>query len=147
MPQQHPFNTDIYNLVTYALADPGAGANLSFPCPQGTRLEIIYVQARLICDATVANRVFQLACYNGISNFQYVIHNRLLVAASSNWFRASAGGNHIDIAGVAAFIPLRLPSPMIINYGESLITDLFNIQASDQIASVIIRAKLWIDPS
>lgn len=143
MSTHHPLNSEVFNLFTYNPAQPAAGINMIFPCPANTRLEILAVTLTLTLDATVANRVFSIAAYDGSTNFQYSTHNILLAASVSRMFYASQGAEHMLIASVNSRPTMKLPINMLLDPGDSLVTDIFNIQATDQISDITIRVKHW----
>ena len=147
MSHHHPLNSLVFNLVSYNPAQPAAGANMQFPCPANTRLEILAVTLTLTLDATVANRTFSLALSDGSTNFQYSTHNILLVATNARTFYASQQAEHMLVAAVNSRPTMTLPINTIVEPGDLLITDIINIQATDQISDITIRAKAWAIPS
>lgn len=147
MDNANPFNTNIFLVASFSLANPAAGANFSYPVPANTRMEILGVTLTLINDANVGNRLVQIHGYDGTAAFQYGEASGVQVASATAYYSAAPNGGNLHTAATDSIYCITLPSPFILNYGDSLRSTICSIQAGDQISAIRIRAKVWISPS
>jgi hypothetical protein len=124
------------------LIDPGLGNqwSYSFSGPGATNLyQVLLVAVRcvLVTDATVKNR------YPGLN---FSIGGRVFLLHSPNAITAGltrtlvwmVGESYIQTAGTTVE-NMTLPFPIVLNSGDTLNSDIANMQAGDQLTLIYLR--------
>lgn len=134
-----PNLNDHFFVQTIAVPDPAPGAQLTFPCPDFTLLEIISFQFDLVSDATVINRLLRFRLYYGLL---YTGAFGTTAAATAGTTRGllAYNGNSTNLSSIDGHYYVPLPS-LILQPGYQLQTNTSNLQAGDQITNCTINVK------
>lgn len=139
-----PYNFCFGDIITITPADPAAGANLSFLVPINAFIIPLSIDFLFTTSAVVATRIVSVSGYDGSDRFQ-VTKSQNSQAASAAWsyhFSVNIGGA-IGLAGTSEQNGV-ISYPMLLRQGDSLITNIVNIDAGDQISNVVIRYLQFI---
>jgi len=143
MPAHNPVDTAVFDLVTTIIPNPAAGADLSWPVPVNSRIEIIYLGFIFASDANAANRFPTILGATPTLN-QTMAASTVAQAASKTYGWAFVAGLP-ETANLAAANVVVVPmSPkLILEPGDALETYIIGMQAGDAITSIITRYKQW----
>jgi hypothetical protein len=144
MPLLNPFNSNVFDVVTLNPANPGAGANLAYNCPDNCRLEILSCNFLFTADANVANRYITLSCTDataiwGVSRSQ-VPHTAGL---SWNYFFETGLIDEIDLSAGSILIE-PLAYQVFLDVGTFFTLNVTNIQVGDALSGIYLRVKRWV---
>ena len=135
---------NLYQLVTLKPANPSAGAQLIITVPDTLRYSVLSVHYTLTTDSTAATRVNKIVGHDGTDRFSVTLHNATLSASLALNFLYTRGVFTVAGPGGTSDSQFGLIHELILNPGESLRTEIENIQVTDQISDAIVRVKQWI---
>ena len=143
---EHPRTLNRPHLGREEVGVTGAGANFTWTPTVRTHVEVISVFMRLVTDATGINRLVRLAI-GGIADDDAIIladgfHGPN--ATYDYWFLRGLGYR----SGAPALTGWNggLPMGLLFSNPEQLRSDVYNLQAGDQITLHTIRYMEWKDP-
>ena len=139
----HNLNTCVFSLESLAVANPGAGNNLTIAPSTAIRIELISLSFLLTCDANAANRLVTLTLSNGSIIVPFSATPGFQTANEAITYYFSQGMVNSDASASIQSIFAPLPRHLYFDPGDSLITDIFNIQVGDAITNVVYRFKYW----
>ena len=146
MSNNHPLDINTFNLITYSLADPAAGADFAFPCPSNTRLQIISVHLKLSTSATVSNRHVRIQGTDGTTIFCRTAPYTTVPASQNIYYTFSLLGQYPHSSTIGFRFNTVLSDQFFLQPGESLVSSTAGLVAGDQLSLIYIRAKLWTLP-
>lgn len=144
MPQEHNLNTDIFEVRQSSPANPAAGVQLSWPCPDRTRVHILSIDFRYAVANAGAARLVIVAAYDGTDNWG---HSPLADTVGINANKDCSfalGVDARDHETAMNRLSGKLSSSLILNPGDSLVTLIDAMDATDQLSLIHIRYKRWI---
>lgn len=140
-------NTDtrVFTLETFTQADPAAGTNLIWPVPARRRVEILAVSYTFTTSAAAANRNNGLIFDDAVDVFNRcsLSDNFTATQVRPVTFFVGAEEEKIEAARGRSFA--ALPSGLFMLQGEFIRTQIHNLDALDQVADWVVRAKTWIE--
>lgn len=144
MPARNPVNSNVFDLVTTIIPDPGAGNDIAWPCPANSRVEFIYLGFIFTTNANVADRYISILGATPTLN-QTMGSSSIAQPATNTWGRAFVASLSQEVDLSAVNIVVTPISPFLtLEPGDSLETMVHNIQAGDTIASIITRYRQWV---
>jgi hypothetical protein len=137
-------------LVTITPSDPAAGVDFNWGVPGNSIVLIRSVRFFFLTDGTAANRLVQLACNDTANVFGIVNPGTLQTAAQNveyNWAIGITPTTATPGGGTRIQVNAPLPEDLYLR-GQGGTSDLLqsfvrNIQAGDQISSIVIRYEQW----
>jgi len=144
MPARNPVNSAIFDLVTTIIPDPGLGNPISWACPANARIEILYLGFILATDANAANRIVYVGATTPALGQIMGASSIAQTAGLTRGYSFVAGlPQEVDLSA-HGFILCPMSPNLILEPGDDFDTDVFNIQATDNLASIITRYRQWI---
>jgi len=140
----HNLDDRIFLIRQDSPADPAAGAQLSWPCPDRSRVQILSIDFTVAVINAGAARLVVVAAYDGSINFGHSPLADLIAINATATCYFALGVDARDHETAFNILSGELSTSLILNPGESLITDIDALAATDQIADVHIRYKQWI---
>ena len=137
-------DTNVFHIRNLSIADPAAGADISFGVPVNMRIQILSFRMQLVTDATVINRHIAATASDGSINFSRFSHTTLQTATQTRIYHATVGNTNVESAVDGLNISIPLPNDLYLNPTDSFITLIDNLQAGDQISGASIRVKVWV---
>jgi len=147
---EHPFLTTVHDIVGVTIAAPGAGTNLSFPCPVNARILPVHLSFVFTTDANVMNRLVQVAMYDGGNNYNIGEPTNVQAASTvRNYFFNHGIANARDILGGGSYnqVWCDLNPNCWLRFGDSIVTVIGGLQATDAITGAVIRYYQQIIPT
>ena len=126
-------------LVTTEPSDPAAGANLQWDSPENTRILVHSVFLYLVTDAAAANRRVTIQASHGSIPFSQAPAPGHQVASESIYYRFAPCILVIDQSADLSYMWAPISEHLYLEPSHSLETNVLNLQATDQISSVLIR--------
>ena len=139
----HKFTTNIFSLESLAVANPGAGNNLSISPNPALRIEITALSFLLTADANAANRLVTLTLSDGAVVTPISASPGFQTANEAITYYFSTGMINSDASASIQSIFTSLPKNLFLDPGDSVISDILNIQVGDAITNVTYRFKFW----
>jgi len=124
-----------------SVANPSAGANLSYAVPQDALYKLFSVRFRLVTSATVADRLVQLAIDDATTNLFFVGAPSAQGGSTTFDYYFGVVAANTYSAGV---IPGLLNGPIMLPAGFKIKAVIDSIQVGDQISVARIYAEEWI---
>lgn len=137
-----PFELGDFDFLWGTQANPAAGANLSITVPANARCELVILKFMLRCDANAANRYVMLYAAHGartmyIAGAEFALtanEDRLVLFGHFGFSSVADGGNTLVVG---------TPSYPVLLKDDTIVTEILNLQATDQIDGVEYVFKLW----
>lgn len=138
----HPPVEPLPRLVN--IANPAAGAEINYPCPNNYRFKIIAFIFDLVSDATVVNRNVDLTINQGALEIYRLDFNQIHGAGFTIHYIAYSGMIQACFTiGLERICPL--PHPIWLFHGQDIQTDTLNLQAGDQFQTIYLYGFAWPD--
>lgn len=144
MPNRHPLDINVFDIVTLEPPDPAAGAGYTFGVPANSRVQIIGVSFTLTTDANAANRLPYCEGYDGALTFLGSSFNSPVVANSVVRAHFSIHGGGQQASGTYNFAMIALADHLYLRINDTLRINVVSIQAGDTITDIAIRYKQWV---
>lgn len=144
MPALNPMHAAVYDLATVAPANPGANTQLDWACPDNARVHILQLTYLFTTDANAANRNHIIEAVSGGVN-QPVAASTVNHTASLAWRITYPMGLPAEVDLTAStYLLIPFPTGIILEPGDSIETNIQNMQAGDAITAIVIRYKQWV---
>jgi len=118
-------------------ANPAAGSAFTYTNNSGVTQVLQSVEAKLVTDATVANRFLQLKVFDGSGNVvQNIPGSGAIVASSTVNVQWSTGIGTLSV-GAAGAIASAI-SPIVLQPGWQLQINVSGIDAGDQLSNIVL---------
>ena len=138
------FQDDRHDLVTVAIGNPAAGANLHWPCPTNHVVHVVGVSATLTTAAVAGNRWLVVNVENaGLVDALYspsVVTQTIGLAWLYHW---TVGVAPTDITADALTQSAPLGVPYQLKTGDFLNILILNPNAADQLSAITVRYYDW----
>lgn len=144
MALHNPLSTDVFDLVTATLADPGANAQFSFPVDDNSRAKILAVRFRVTVANAGASRSCTLAGYDGTSRFAHSPAAALLPINATTFCYFALDIDPVDHIAALGYVTGTLSDSLYLNIGDTLVSRVLAMDADVQIRDIVIRYKRWI---
>jgi len=139
---QHPADRPFPRLIQ--IPNPAAGADILFPCPANTRLEIIGIHLTLTTDANIANRNVDFIIGCGVADLLHFDMNILHAASTARDYHIVAGQiQPIFSVGLVRWCPAPPSIPLVASHSFRTVTDF--IQVGDQYSAIYIFCYAFPD--
>ncbi len=141
----HPLDTSVFRIAQENPANPGAGNNFSWTPPSNSRVLVLGVEFILTTDANAAGRIVTLEAREGANTFSHslAVAGHIASLAVQHTFQPNVIG--ADRIGTYLHMLSVLPYPLILQVGDTLNTDILQIQVGDAITNIHIRYAAWQD--
>lgn len=123
---------------------PGAGVDITYTVPAGSRQRVVSLVATLTPSAVVANRLVNLIVDDGANVFANIPTNVTLAASTVNTYEFADSLNFLAPFNGVSVAPI--PSNLILSPGFRIRTSTTGIQAADQWSAMELLIADWNDP-
>lgn len=125
---------------------PAAGAQWGYVMPAYYRYKICAIRHTLVTSAAVANR-YPGFTFNSPAGLTIHCHGHTAIPASTPTTVTAWAGLGVDAALSTIRYNFSLPQDLYLNGGDSITTNMLNIQAADQIGDSVIYVQAWALPA
>jgi len=138
-------DTNVFDIKTFSQANPAAASDFIFAVPARRRLQILSISFILANDANAANRNVGLIFDDSALVFDRcgLTPNFTANETITFQFYKGAGTEIIEAGGGRIWAPLN--GELYLVTGDSIRSQVTNMQVGDQISDIVIRAKVWIE--
>lgn len=140
----NPLDLTTCDFMTITPGNPAAGANMSFLVPVKAVIMPLCVAFTLAADANAGTRQLQLAFNDGTSNFAVHPAPGTQIATQTFDYSSSVGAESFDHQLSNSRLFMTLPADHLLRFGDSIVTIITGIKATDQISNIVIRYRQWI---
>lgn len=144
MPSQNPIHSDVFDLVTTIIPDPGLGAQFSIAVPTNSRVQIDYIGFLLNTSAVAADRFPTIL---GVTPTLSQTLGASSIAQAANptygWAFVAGLPETQDLSANNIVVVPMSPN-LILEPGDTLESMVINLQGGDLISSIITRYKQWV---
>lgn len=130
------------SISTLLPAEPPPSDDFSYTLPAGYRYQIMCVRFRITTDVNVANRYAGLVLTNTGIHTLYIFNSTAIAASNAVMVNFWTG---LEVAGSVAVNRLDspLPTPLYLEGGTTIGSDVRQIQAADQVDQIQIYTRFW----
>lgn len=140
----HNLDTNIFRILTATPSNPSAGAQLSWPCPDRSRVHILGIHISYVVANSGSARLVVIAGYDGTNNFcESPLADIVGINDSHDLFFALEVDAR-DHEATHNILTGELSSGIYLDPGDSLVTLIDALAGADQISNVFIRYRQWI---
>jgi len=141
---RNPLHTGIFSIQSLAIANPGAGVQISTACPVNARIMLLSMTLLYTSSANVADRYIGI----GINDAIAIITAQLSTVAhtAGNAYTYYFNFGQVATLDLTAFniITSGMPQNAYMEPGDSLLSTVVNMDAGDTITSIRVRFAQWI---
>jgi hypothetical protein len=137
-------NTNLFEMVSVAPANPGANVLIFYTVPANQRLEVIGISFQYVIANLGLERMILVAGNDTVVDFQaspladgVAINQTLSLHFSTNVDARDHEATHNLLTG-------KLSTQLFLNQGDRLVAIVNNWNAADELRTIRIRAKAWI---
>ena len=141
---RHNLDTSIFQTLTTTQTNPAAGADFVFTVNADQRIHVVSIDFQLITDATAANRNVRVKFSDGTNDFSFCGHTTNITASLTRQLHFSTAYSASEQESASGDYHIQLPPDLYLNPGDTLESDVFNIQATDAITAIVIRLHRWV---
>lgn len=140
----HPLDIRNFDLITEVGTNPAAGDDYTYTPPANTRIQLLAFHFAFVTNANVKDRLARFRLLNG-GNRNNTVMPTIVQPASKVWFYNFSLGipaheettNYDQIYG-------NLGPSFIMQDGDTLEINSPNMDAADQLSTIVLRYKQWI---
>lgn len=139
----HKYDINVFQLKTFTIAPPAAGADFGIPAISGIRMELLGVKFIFDASAAGGNRLIHMHHLEGVNHTQGTTANGFITANETITVELSQAMENQDLTASFNTITMPLPLNIFIQTGEEYVSAILNISALDQISDIDYRVKIW----